>query len=139
MKAVSTAEVIRAGDVGHSIDGRDVPVLVASEALLVEAADAAVIAQISDLDRRGESGAWVASSVDNSRMEMAILAHALAVRLSGQVIILCGVVDAISTGGAIVHLRLAINRVDTAPQALDSLAKAMPGLHVSVGVVVSVH
>jgi hypothetical protein len=40
VEAVSTAEVIRAGDVGHSIDGRDVPVLVASEALLVEAAGA---------------------------------------------------------------------------------------------------
>ena len=122
----------------HSVGGRDAPMVIARHALRVEAADAAVIAQLSDLTRAREHGAWVASSVANSRVEMASLGHALAVRLGSQVIILCVVVDTISTAGAMVGLRLAVWG-DTATQTLNSVVEAVPGHHVAQGVVDSVH
>ena len=52
----------------HSVGGRDVPIVIARHALLGEAADTAEVAQISDLARAREHGAWVASSVANSRV-----------------------------------------------------------------------
>ena len=58
--------------------------------------------------------------------------------LGGQVLSLCGVVDTISSAGAMVGLRLAVWG-DTATQTLNSVVEVVPGHHVAQGVVDSVH
>ena len=137
-EAISTAEVIRTSDVVHSAGGGDVPVNVARPAPLIEAADAAVIAHVGDLDARGEHGAWESSLAANIRMEMARLTNARLVRTSGQVIILRGVADIISTGGTVIDFRSALS-IDRARQAPAGLIDAMPGPHIPLGVVDGIH
>ena len=137
-QAIGAAEVLGASGVVHSGGVRDVPVVVARHALLVEGAHAAAPAHSDDLAARSEDGAWESSSCTDIGMEVARLGNALAVPTSGQVIILRVVANIISTGSTVIGLRVAI-RGDAARQAVTGLVRAPPHQQVPLRVNVGVH
>ena len=130
--AISTTEVIRAGDMVHGVVGCDVAIGVTRQALAAKAADAAAIAQVTYGDAGIEHGARHSSIGDDMGKQVAILAEVMEMASLGQMGILRSAGNPISTARAMIDFRIAL-RVEAAHVAVGDEALVPQRQHVPLG------